>query len=300
MRAKPGANTVRAQAFLPAVLAAGLAFGSGPDAEARAHRARPSPTATAVTVDYAIALAGVPIGTAQAAGSIEGARYTMDVTAKLTGLVGAITGGYGAGRASGQVGAPGRPVPATFAIASHSSTASITVRMALARGNVVASEVTPPLPPYTDRVPVSEADKRGIIDPVSALVMPALGRGDLADPQNCNRTIPVYDGASRFDVVLSYGETRSVEKPGYAGPVLICTARYRPIAGHRPGQPGVKFMEDNTDMSVWLAPVEGTRVLIPLRIAVRTTLGTNIIEATRWSRSGPGAEAVQAAAAPAQ
>jgi hypothetical protein len=39
-------------------------------------------------------------------------------------------------------------------------------------------------------------------------------------------------------------------------------------------------------MSVWLAPVEGTRVLIPLRISVLTTIGTNIIEATRWSQSG--------------
>ena len=73
-------------------------------------------------------------------------------------------------------------------------------------------------------------------------------------------------------------------------------------AGHRPDRPGVKFMEDNTEMSVWLAPVEGTRVLLPLRIAVRTQLGLNIIEATRWSRSGQGpAEAVaQAAAQPVE
>ena len=62
--------------------------------------------------------------------------------------------------------------------------------------------------------------------------------------------------------------------------------RYVAIAGHRPDRPGVKFMEDNRDMSVWLAPVEGTRVLVPMRIAVRTTLGTNIIEATRWTRTG--------------
>ena len=86
--------------------------------------------------------------------------------------------------------------------------------------------------------------------------------------------------------MLSYGETRQVEKPGYSGPVLVCNARYVAIAGHRPDRPGVKFMEDNRDMSVWLAPVEGTRVLVPMRIAVRTTLGTNIIEATRWTRTG--------------
>ncbi len=156
--------------------------------------------------------------------------------------------------------------------------------------------------PDPERVTVSEVHKRGVIDPVSALMMPAQGRGELIDPQNCNRTIPVFDGASRFNVVLSYGETRSVQKPGYAGPILVCNARYQPIAGHRPDRPGVKFMEDNTEMSVWLAPVEGTRVLLPLRIAVRTQLGLNIIEATRWSRSGQGpAEAVaQAAAQPVE
>ena len=61
-------------------------------------------------------------------------------------------------------------------------------------------------------------------------------------------------------------------------------------------------MEENRDMSVWLAPVEGTRVLVPLRISVRTTIGTNIIEATRWTRAGAVADAPAATtgAAPAQ
>ena len=88
-------------------------------------------------------------------------------------------------------------------------------------------------------------------------MMPVQGRADPMDPANCNRTLPIFDGATRFDVVLSYGETRSVAKPGYSGPVLVCNARYTPIAGHRPDRPGVKFMEDNREMSVWLAPVEG-------------------------------------------
>ncbi|WP_279356903.1 DUF3108 domain-containing protein [Methylobacterium indicum] len=289
------------RALLSLALAAAFALPAGEASPAKAARSRaPKAGETAVTVDYGIMLAGVPIGTAQVTGAVEGQRYTMDVSARLTGLVGAITGGYGSGRASGTVAS--KPVPAAFALASHSASASITVRMALARGNVVASDIAPPLVPDPERVTVSEVHKRGVIDPVSALMMPAQGRGELIDPQNCNRTIPVFDGASRFNVVLSYGETRSVQKPGYAGPILVCNARYQPIAGHRPDRPGVKFMEDNTEMSVWLAPVEGTRVLLPLRIAVRTQLGLNIIEATRWSRSGQGpAEAVaQAAAQPVE
>ena len=88
--------------------------------------------------------------------------------------------------------------------------------------------------------------------------------------------------------LLSYAGTRNVDKPGYAGPVVVCNARYVPVAGHRPGRPATKFMEDNRDLSVWLAPVEGTRILMPLRISVRTMMGTLVVEATRWNGDNGG------------
>ena len=260
-----------------------LAFAALPAPEAQA-RPKARAEASTVTVDYEIALAGLTIGAAQVSGAFEGSGYRMDVSARLTGLAGVVTGGMGSARAAGSVGAA--PQPSTFAIATKTSNSGIAVRMALARGTVTQAEITPPLIDLGDRVPITAANKRGVIDPASALVMPVVGRGDPMDPANCNRTLPIFDGATRFDVILSYGETRSVAKPGYSGPVLVCQARYTPIAGHRPDRPGVKFMEDNREMSVWLAPVEGTRVLLPVRIAVRTTVGTNIIEATRWTRAG--------------
>jgi hypothetical protein len=58
-----------------------------------------------------------------------------------------------------------------------------------------------------------------------------------------------------------------------------------PISGHRPTRSAVKFMEENRNMSVWLAPLEGTRVLAPLRIAVETMVGMSVIEAQRWELS---------------
>ena len=267
-------------------------LGLGSRAEARA--ARPTKAAgTAVNVDYTVNLAGFPIGTAQLATAFEGSRYSMNVSAQLTGLAGAVTGGQGSARASGAVGQ--QPLPNAFTIATRTSTSGVAVRMAMSNGNVSRADVIPPLPDMGDRVPVTAAAKRGIVDPASALVMPVAGQGNPLDPGNCNRTIPVFDGATRFNVLLSYAETRQVEKPGYSGPVLVCNARYQAIGGHRPDRPGVRFMEENRDMSVWLAPVEGARVLLPLRISVRTTVGTNIIEATRWSRSGPAPSGTAAA-----
>lgn len=276
MRAKP---FLRARTLLAALALALPAAG----AEA-APRSKAPKAAAGVTVDYSVNLAGIPIGNAQLTGAFDGPRYRMDVSAVLTGLVGAVTGGQGSARSSGTIAAG--PLPSAFAIATRTSNSGIAVRMALAGGNVTQSEVTPPLLDTGDRVPVTAVAKRGVIDPASALAMPVRGKIEPTDPENCNRTLPVFDGATRFNVVLSYGETRAVEKPGYSGPVLVCNARYVAIAGHRPDRPGVRFMEENRDMSVWLAPVEGTRVLVPMRIAVRTTLGTNIIEATRWTRTG--------------
>lgn len=277
------------------LLAAGLAAGLGLLPAVVDARPRPAKAAAAsLAVDYTIALAGLRIGTARLVGAFDRDAYQVDVSATLTGLVGAITGGQGSARSSGALGA--LPLPQTFAIATRTASSGIAVRMALSHGNVIQTEITPPLVDMQDRVPVTAGAKRGIVDPASALLMPARGAGPLLDPSNCDRTLPLFDGATRFNVVLSYAETREVQKPGYAGPVLVCNARYQAIGGHRPDRPGVKFMEDNREMSVWLAPVEGTRLLVPLRISVLTEIGTNIIEATRWSRSGQTDNAATAAA----
>lgn len=247
--------------------------------------------AAVLKIDYGIYLAGLPLGTADLESSFDGNQYRLEVQARLTGLAGAVTGGKGAATATGNL-AGGQPTPASFAVTSRSSSDERTIRMGLAGGNVAAVEIQPPLDEKPDRVPVSPTHKRGIVDPVSALLMPTRAKGDLVSPENCNRTIPVFDGAARFDIVLSYAETRTVEKPGYSGPVLVCNARYKPISGHRSLRPSTKFMEENRDMSVWLAPVENTRILVPLRISVRTMVGTSVIEAAQWSFDGGSGKAV--------
>jgi Protein of unknown function (DUF3108) len=240
-------------------------------------------SAASLNAEYAISLAGLSVGSADLSANLDGGGYKMDIQARLTGIAGALTGGSGGAAAAGTV-SGARPLPSGYAVTSRTSRDQRTVRLTLRGGNVTAVDIAPPIDDHEGRVPVREAHKRGILDPVSALLMPAFGRGDPLDPAACNRTLPIFDGAARFDVALSYAETRIVEKPGYSGPVIVCNARYLPVAGHRPDRPGTKFMEENRDLSVWLAPVEGTRVLMPMRISIRTTMGTSVIEAIRWSQ----------------
>ena len=253
-----------------AVLAAGLAL------------AAPAAAAT-LSVDYGLYLAGIPIGSAEVKGNFEGTQYRLELQARLSGL-GALVGGEGGASAAGSV-TSARPTPSAFAARARTSAGERTLRMGLVNGNAVAVSIEPPLEPKLDKVPVAEVHKRAIIDPLSAVIAPVM-RGSLMEPANCNRTVPVFDGGARFDMVLSYAGTQQVEKPGYSGPVLVCNVRYVPIAGHRPNRPATRFMQENRDMSVWLVPVEGARVLVPLRISVRTMIGTSVVEATRIAFDG--------------
>jgi hypothetical protein len=246
-----------------------------------------SAQAASLEARYDVSLLGLSLGTANLVGGIDAGSYKLDAIAKMTGLIGGFTGGRGSGIATGNIGA-GKPVPASFAINSANSSESRTVRMSLDGGSVAAVEIEPPIDPKPDRVPLNESHRRNILDPLSAFIMPIDGKGGSAGA--CNRTLQIFDGAARYDIKLSYSGTRQVKLEGYGGPVSVCMARYVPIAGHRALRPSTKFMAENKDISVWLAPVAGTSVMVPVRISVKTMIGTAVIEASSF-KVDPGATA---------
>lgn len=247
--------------------------------------AQPAQRNGSFTATYALTLAGVSIGAANLAAKVDGSgTYALDMHAKLTGLAGVLVSGKGGARATGVIQGD-RAVPTSLAVVASTSKDKRTLRMSFSGGSVSAIEINPPLEDWDrpDRVPVSSGHRQTVIDPLSALLMPARGKS-LADA--CNRRIPVFDGATRFDVVLRYTGTTTVSQPGYSGPAATCSARYEPISGHRPLRSMTKFMVDNTDMGVTLIPVGDTGVYAPWRIHVRTTMGMSALQATKVQVDG--------------
>jgi hypothetical protein len=228
---------------------------------------------------YSVKLIGLALGSASLNGSLDPAGYKVEATARLAGVASMVSNSKGAATSSG-VFLQGRVAPNAFATTAANSTTTRTVRMALKQGNVTASEISPPFEELPGRVPVMELHKQRVIDPLSALVMPVPGEDKVLGPAACNRSIPVYDGWARFNINLSFVGLRQVSAKGYEGQVAVCSARYIPVAGHRPDRPGTKFMENNRQMEVWLVPVGETRIAVPFRISVATMIGTTVIEAT--------------------
>lgn len=243
----------------------------------------PGPAAADVLrARYSLSLIGLPIGTAGITANLEPSSYNIEADVKLTGLAALISSARGAATASGAI-SLGRVAAATYATTSANAKMTRTVRMGMNAGTVRDVEISPPIfDEAPDRVPVTEADKHNIIDPMSAVVMP-IPRGQPAvGPAACNRSIPVFDGDSRFDIVMKYVGTREAKAKGYAGPVSVCAVRYVPVAGYRRDRKATQFMADNTHIEVWLAPVENAHVAVPFRISVLTLIGTTVIEAAEF------------------
>jgi len=234
---------------------------------------------------YRVSLVGLPIGSANLDAKLSPSSYAIRADAKLTGLARLLANARGASTGNGAI-VDGRVSPATFATIASSSQMTRTIRMALAGNAVTGVDIAPPFDEKPDRIPLGPGDEQDIVDPVGAAVIPAPASGSMAAPSACNRKIPIFDGYTRFDIDLTYVGERDAKAKGYNGPVAVCAARYVPISGHSPNRPATKFMAENKDLEVWLAPIEKDRVWAPFRVSVRTMVGTVVLEAQEFRVDG--------------
>lgn len=231
---------------------------------------------------YSVSLIGLTIGDAKATGKLEPGTYRVDLNATLTGFAAMISTLRMAFVSTGVL-HKGLIAPASYATTSGNAAMTRTVRMALNAGNVKDVDIAPPFEDREGRVPITEANKRNILDPASALIMTVPPGEPLIGPPACNRTLPVFDGFARYDISMSYVSNREVNVPGYSGPVSVCAARYRPIAGHKLQSASTKFMAENRQIEVWLAPVERAHVVVPFHVSLMTLAGIATIDAVEFS-----------------
>jgi hypothetical protein len=171
------------------------------------------------------------------------------------------------------------------------------IRFSIANGNVRDLHVDPPQDDDPERVPLTEAHQHGVFDPMTASMVRMPGNGELLSSEACQRTMAVFDGRLRYDMQFAFKRMDKVKATkGYAGPVVVCSAYFTPVAGYIPSRAAIKYLAKQHDLEVWLAPIAGTRVLVPFRAQGPTPIGQAILEAyefvsiplpTRASASGP-------------
>ena len=87
----------------------------------------------------------------------------------------------------------------------------------------------------------------------------------------------------RYDLQLAFKRMEQVKADkGYAGPVVVCAVYFSPIAGYIPSRTAIKYISKQRDIEVWLAPIAGTRVLVPFRAQGPTPIGEAVLEAAQF------------------
>ena len=235
-----------------------------------------------VDARYTVSLAGIPIGKGAWVIDISEDQYTAAASGATSGLLRVFASGQGSGASRGVM-ASGSPVPAAFAASITTDKRTEEIRMTLGSGDVKSFVITPEPFPDPDRVPVNEAHRRGVTDPMTGSLIRVPGSGELLGPQSCQRRVAVFDGRMRYDLQLAFKRMDKVKaEKGYEGPVVVCSIKFVPIAGYIPDRAAVQYLIKQKDMEGWFAPIGATRLLAPFRVSIPTPLGMGVMEATQF------------------
>jgi hypothetical protein len=237
--------------------------------------AAPAHTSSAFHVSYNIAFWNIPIGHTDYDGALGANTYSAKAHFETGGVVGIFWKSFVDATVNGSIG-PHSISPATYD--SHSQNHNRPLQQVK-----VTFQNDDPItfadPPYdTKKYPVSEAQKKGTVDPMSAIT--SIFSGTNADDEHpCGNGAQVFDGRRRYNVRLTYVKDEVVELGDglFNGTAHLCELHYEAIAGYPQSdamawQTSPKMFADFIAVSAPDAP--GGRYVVPIKLWSVRSLGT--------------------------
>ncbi len=231
---------------------------------------------------YEATLAGIPVG--KGAWTIEIGDDTFSAAAQggTAGLLKAFSGGTGSGASQGRI-VNGALVPNAYTATTTTQKKSETIRLVLANGNVKDFSIDPAPPVDPDRVVVTDAHRKNVLDPMTGSMLRVPGNAELLSPDSCRTAAGIFGGRLRYDLKLDYKRMETVRaERGYHGPALVCAIYFTPVAGYIPDRPVIKWLSAQRNIEITFVPVAGTRILVPFRMTIPTPFGQAALEATSF------------------
>jgi hypothetical protein len=232
---------------------------------------------------YEVTLGGVQFGRGAWQINIADGQFTSAVSGTTSGLLRLFNTGRGASASRGTVSGGSVLKASSYSSSVSTSSKYDEVRMQLNSGSVKEFMAEPPNTPDPRRVPLQDAHRRGVLDPMTAAIIRVPGNGNTFVPQACNRKLAIFDGRMRYDLQLAFKRLDRVKsEKGYQGTTVVCAVHFAPVAGHIPDRPVIKYLADLRETELWLAPIAGTRLMVPYRVTLPTPFGQGVLEARQF------------------
>jgi hypothetical protein len=219
------------------------------------------------TTTYDFYIGGLSIAEISFIGDVSPLGYTADSTVETRGFLDLIVSGRVNAVAEGYRHTKGHLAPDRYETDYTARDEARTVSIAYS-GEVADVSITPPEPPKPYDTDASEHP--GALDPVTA----AVTMMDPRDPADlCNRTIPIFDGKRRYDIVLlplsRRPEGNNPPLPTWDKPMQRCFGVYERIAGFE-GE--LQTEQKYFPFDIWFED-DGEGLYRVVRLSGRTKLG---------------------------
>jgi hypothetical protein len=227
--------------------------------------------------EYTVSYLGLSLARAAFSSRYADGVYSIDGSVSSAGLATIFDDTRGTLKATGTIKSD-RLVPALFRADYLSGKKASLVDIRFANGMVTSTRVLPPPKKRgRDWFPLRVGDLAGVADPIAATAIPAPSLDRV-----CGRTIRMYDGEMRANLVLGPAEKGTISVGGYEGPTVTCRMRFQPVAGYRKGRKALEFLRTKSRIMVTFAPLGQTGVYAPIHATVGTQIGTITIHARRF------------------
>ena len=232
---------------------------------------------------YTATLLGLPIGHISWVIDLKENRFSSVATGSIAGFLRLFLDAQGSVTAEGRL-SSGKPVPSKFQLKLLAGKWSDEVGIVFTGNRAKESVLPTTASPSADYVAIKDGDRVGASDPMTALLIYVGGTGVTTVAQACERTVAIFDGHTRYNLRLAFerfGTAHPIE--GYQGQVVVCSAKFLPVAGYDPKHFLVTYLAAQHETEIWLAPLGSTRLLVPYRASISTPMGVAILEATKFA-----------------
>lgn len=227
---------------------------------------------TVYRTQYRVTLAGIPIANASFVTEMTRQRYAISGTFSSAGIVDLLTSISAETNVSGRL--RGGGLEATHYSLVYRKGKKVKVYDVQMRGgNVTHSEIKPPPKKYPENwVPVTASDLKSVLDPLTGLIVSD-------DSKVCRRTLPIFDGESRMDLVLSPNGKQKFSLGDTKVDAVVCSIRYVPKSGFKKGREDVEYLSKVSGMEIWFAKTNGMDLYAPVHARIPTRYGPVYITA---------------------
>ncbi|TPW32140.1 DUF3108 domain-containing protein [Martelella alba] len=228
--------------------------------------------------DYTISFSGIKIADAKFKTTLDGDDYAIDGSVEASGLGTLITSLKVDAEVEGAL-KNGKPDSKSFSLKYRDGDYARDYLAYYRNGRVTQATIAPdPGPRDSNWVEVTSRHLRNVIDPLSAMMLPAS-----ANP--CQGSLAIFDGETRLELKLAPAGSRPFSTNGFSGRAVGCAMRFHPIAGFERKDEDIDYLAHSTELVVWFALNDRLNVYVPVLAHIPLKIGRITIYATKFGVS---------------